>query len=242
MDDLTRAGFVAHARSPAFRRRVFATIELLIAQLDRRSYVSFSAGKDSSVVADLCHRHQPGIPMLMVDPGCPTHWLEAERAQWLAFAAERGWNLILFPWDKWRAVESAASDAEHRRLAHDSMFADLTAWADERGLEQRVVGLRAEESRGRAIHLRGRGPQGTNADGRRWLAPLASWRTDDVWAWIVTHDLPWLSIYDHLGARARNGLIGRSGVNRGRMAWLKIHYPAAYAEAKRLMPLEAQYA
>lgn len=239
MDELTRAGFLGHAQSRPFRRRVLATIEVLLAHLDARSYVSFSAGKDSSVVADLCHRHRQGVPMLMVDPGCPTHWLEEERSTWIDFAARRGWNLRLFPWNKWAAVAGAADEQDHRRRAHAGMFADLHAHAALHGLDQRITGLRGAESPQRRMLTAQRGVAYRLADGSRALNPIAHWSTADVWAWIVTHDLPWLTIYDHLGPAARNGLIGRSGARSGRLAWLKIHYPEAWATARDLMPMEA---
>jgi len=243
MDALTRAGFIAHAQSAGYQRRLGTTIALLRAELDDRSYVSFSAGKDSSVIAHLCHAIRSDIPVLMVDPGCPTHWLEGERLAWTAYAEAFGWQLVLFPWDKWREVSAARTIAEHRRLAHAGMFADLHAWAAAHGLDQRVMGMRSEESPQRAILGATRGPSYVLADGTRALNPIIDWRVADVWAYILTHRLPWLTIYDHLGPAARNGLIGRSGATHGRLAWLKLHYPDAYLLARTLMPIEAaQYA
>jgi phosphoadenosine phosphosulfate reductase len=241
MTPIERAAFLAHAARPAWRARVDAALKLIGEHIDDHSYVSWSAGKDSMVVADLCRRLRQDVPILMVDPGVPTHWTDNERESMLAYAERSGWALKIFPWDKWRRLAAEMSVEEHRRIAHDDMFADLTAWADERGLDQRFVGLRAEESPTRAMHIGRRGKASHNADGRRWVAPIGDWRAEDVWAYIVSRDLPWLTIYDHLGPRARNGLIGRSGVEHGRLGWLKIHYPEAYEEAKRLMPVDAQY-
>jgi 3'-phosphoadenosine 5'-phosphosulfate sulfotransferase (PAPS reductase)/FAD synthetase len=66
------------------------------------------------------------------------------------------------------------------------------------------------------------------------LCPLAEWSARDVWCCLVTHGLPWLTIYDHLGPAARNGIIGRNGEAHGRLVYLRKHYPAAYQEARRL--------
>lgn len=243
MDDLTRAGFFAHRHGAAFKTALSRTLSLIAEHLDDRSYVSFSAGKDSAVCAHICHRRRPGIPILMVDPGCPHHWTEDERRAWIAWADTRGWNLRLFLYDKWTAaVSRAENDGAHRHIVHRAMFADLHAYAAAHGLDQRVMGMRAEESPARSMVAAVRGPAYTYADGGRALNPIMHWRVADVWAYTLRAGLPWLSIYDHLGPAARNGLIGRSGIKRGRLAWLKIHYPDAYIEARRVMPETAQYA
>ena len=240
MEDVIRAGFVAHSESAAFRLAFARTIALIDRYLDDHSYVSFSAGKDSAVCADICHRRRPGIPILMVDPGCPTHWTEADRAMWLGWAKQRGWNLTLFPFDKWRVPQHVEVE-EYRRQVHDDMFRALHDHAKANGLTQRVMGMRAEESPRRAMLSATRGPAYAYADGGLALNPIMHWTAADVWAYTLRVGLPWLSIYDHMGPYARNGLIGRSGARQGRLAWLKIHYPDAYMEALRLVPEATAY-
>lgn len=228
--------FRAHAKTPGYRRRFAEMTAFLAERLDGCCYVSFSAGKDSSVVADACHRARPGIPILMVDPGCPNWWLDDERSLWRQHAVRRGWNLRLFPWDAWRTL-AAGRDADtvgHHAVMVRSMFADLTTWADAHGLMTRVMGLRAEESPGRRMSAAIHGPDHVYADGRRRLLPIAGWGWRDVWAYIVTHDLPWLSVYDHGGPQARNCLVGRQGQNYGRLNFLRERYPEAYELAKAL--------
>lgn len=239
MDDLTIAGFRAHALLPAYRRRLDATMEMLRRELDETAYVSFSAGKDSAVCAHLCHTVLPSIPMLMVDPGCPTHWLEDERAEWLSYSKAQLWNLRLFAWDKWAAVFGVQDAGAHRKLAHADMFSGLHTYADENGITTRVMGLRTEESRARATTVRHRGAVYDYVGGGRRILPIADWSWKDVWAYTVTNDLPWLSVYDHGGPQARNGLIGRSGMENGRMAFLRQHYPDAYRLARELLPEES---
>jgi 3'-phosphoadenosine 5'-phosphosulfate sulfotransferase (PAPS reductase)/FAD synthetase len=217
-----------HARTPEYREREARLFALLRRELGPTCYVSFSAGKDSSVVADACHRVAPGIPMLMSDPGCPTHWTEEERSGWIATAKARGWSLTLFAWDKWQSRPSDAEDgAAYRRAVHATQFAELERWAGERGHSRRVMGLRGEESRIRRMSLGS--DKGSSA---KRLCPIGAWSTDDVWAYIVKHGLPWLSIYDHLGPDARNGLIGLNGSAHGRLAYLKLYYPEAYRMAR----------
>lgn len=225
MTPLQLAGFRAHAATAAFQRRLAVLHDTCRALDPATTYVSFSAGKDSAVVAHACHTAHPGIPILMVDPGCPTHWLALERATWLAYAEAHGWALTLFPWDKW-GLDLAGEDVPaYQARIHKAMFADLHAHAEVRGLTCRVMGLRAAESRARRYSIGRRGSHYDYAGGGSAVLPIATWQTEDVWAYLVTHGLPWLSVYDALGPAARNGFVGRSGEEFGRVEYLKRHFP-----------------
>ena len=214
---------------------LFSEAEMFLREnMDSHTYVSFSAGKDSSVIAHLAHLVKPGIPILMVDPGCPTHWTEDERKIWIEYAKCHGWKLKIFPWNKWEKERSA----EKLASLHHDQFEALTAYARANGLVKRVIGLREAESKARKITSRYRGRIATYKNGEERLLPITKWRTEQVWAYIVSRGLPWLSIYDHLGPEARNGLIGVNGAERGRMVFLKKYYPKAYEEAKTFMGKE----
>lgn len=202
------------------------------------AYVSFSAGKDSAVLAHAAHAVHPGIPIWMVDPGVPTHWLGAERQRWIDYAAASGWTLRLFPWDKWADVGAANGEQQHRKMAHNAMFEAVHAQAAAEGRTHVVMGLRAQESPGRRASLSTHGEAYTSRTGITRHCPLGSWTHDDVWAYTLTKGLPWLEIYDHLGPDARNGLIGRSGVQQGRMAYLRRFFPEAYRHARDVLQLD----
>lgn len=226
------AQFRAHALSRAYQRRLEA-LRAMVADLDPvTTYVSFSAGKDSAVIAHACHQAHPGIAILMVDPGCPTHWTEVERETWLVYARAQRWALTLFPWDKWGLDLETDSTTDYQTRIHADMFAGLHAHADAHGLTCRVMGLRAAESRNRRMLIGHRGSAYDYASGGSAVLPIATWQTEDVWAYIVTHGLPWLSIYDALGPHARNGFIGRSGEEFGRLEFLRQHFPDVWRWAR----------
>lgn len=228
MTPMQLAAFSAHATLPGYRRKLDSMLDMVAAIDPATTYVSFSAGKDSAVVAHACHAVHPGIPILMIDPGCPTHWLEHERARWLAYAATQGWDLTLYPWDKWEARRECDTEQQYRERIHGSMFAAIEARALSDGLTCKIMGLRAAESRQRAMLVATRGAAYTYRDGTRAVLPIARWSVDDVWAYIATHDLPWLDIYDAMGPQARNGLIGRNGERFGRAEYLRHHFPDAW--------------
>lgn len=237
MTPIQIAAFRAHATLPAYQRRLAALRDLVSGIDPKKSYVSFSAGKDSAVIAHACHQTHPEIPILMTDPGCPTHWTEDERDTWLSYASKNQWRLTIYPWEKWRLDLHTDSEVEYQRRIHEDMFSAIHAHADAAGLTTRIMGLRASESRNRRMSIGRRGAAYDYADGGSAILPIATWQTDDVWAYIITNSLPWLSIYDLIGPHARNGLVGRSGDNYGRIEYLRMYYPDVWrwAAARKLV-------
>ena len=237
MTPIQTAGFRAHATQVGYQRKLALLRECVAALDPSTTYVSFSAGKDSAVIAHACHAAHRGIQILMIDPGCPTHWLESERARWLEYAGANDWNLTFYPWDKWEARRETDTEQQYRDRIHLSMFAAIEARARADGLSCKVMGLRAAESRQRSMLVATRGDAYEYQDGTRAALPIARWSVDDVWAYIVTHDLPWLDIYDAIGPHARNGLVGRNGERFGRAEYLRHHFPDVWrwAVAKGLL-------
>ena len=221
------AYFRLRASQPEYARRESSMLRWLRDRIDERCYVSWSAGKDSMVVAHAAH-WLCGVPILMVDPGVPIHWTDEDKARMIGYVQDQGWNWRLFPWQKFRAPTSENA-AEYRKQIHADMFVDLTAHATAQGLDRRITGMRASESTTRHVFL-----TASRGETENTLQPLWNWSTQDVWTYTVKHGLPWLSIYDHLGPDARNGLIGKNGREHRRMAYLKRYYPAAFQRACEL--------
>jgi sulfate adenylyltransferase subunit 2 len=202
-----------------------------------RTYVSFSAGKDSAVLAHAAHAAHPGIAILQMDSGCPFLWLEEERSEWIDYATAHGWNYHRFEWDKWGLHADTATDVEtYQKRIHANMFQPIHDYAAANGLNGVLMGLRGQESQARRFTLGKHGQVYTRTDGTTRLCPLAKWTTDDVWAYTITNGLPWLRIYDAVGPDARNGLIGRTDGHR-RMAYLRMYFPQAYRVARDVLGL-----
>ena len=225
------AYYKLRARRPEYQALLRATKGFLRARLDGACYVSFSAGKDSSVCAHLCNELKPGIPLFLVEPPGQTLWLNEERQAWLGYAETNGWSLKLFSWDRWRKK----MDTQHLQELHLDQFSEVTAYADAHGLTTRVMGLREGESNNRRMTIRDLGMDYDYVNGQRRLLPVAKWTTDDIWTYIVASGMPWLSIYDVAGPDARNGLIGLNAHEKGRLAYLKAYYPRVWEEAKQYL-------
>lgn len=172
MTPMQIATFRAHATQAGYRRKLADMLDMVAGLDPSTTYVSFSAGKDSSVIAHACQAAHPGIPILMIDPGCPTHWMDHERRRWLDYAAAQGWNLTLYPWDKWGINLGTDSVEDYQQRIHADMFSAIHARAERDGLTTRVMGLRASESRNRRMSIGRRGLAYDYAGGGRAVLPI----------------------------------------------------------------------
>jgi len=113
-----------------------------------------------------------------------------------------------------------------------------------------ALGIRAEESYGRCMNFRVRGPLYLHSSGRWVCTPIASWTAEEVVGFVLAHDcLPLNPVYFKLElAPALNHL--RDGTwfpreiadGQGYEDWLRFHYPELgelYRRAANLTPRRA---
>lgn len=102
--------------------------------------------------------------------------------------------------------------------------------AKELGFIGNLMGMRKEESNNRQRHFAMRGHTYYAKERAFWCCnPLCDWSGDDIWAYIVLHDLPYSELYDAQGFdrdTLRNGLMIGGGMMRY----------GAYVHFKRLYP------
>lgn len=199
------AGDIVHYRSLRMSRLVDQArrdIDEAIAK-DLRIGVSFSGGKDSLVLLDLVRAALPNCPAAFFDSGL-------EYRQTYECVAAHACETIA---PQRTMPEMLRSDGAY---GHDgpevgkygpgphAYGAFLVAEPAARfrhlhALDCTAIGLRAQESSGRAMNAATRGPlylhQGA---GQHNLCPLARWTTDDIWAWIAGRQLVYNAAYDRM--------------------------------------------
>lgn len=245
MKPVERAGYLAHAQTARYKRRVTwaEAISARAADHMQRPYISMSFGKDSLAMTEIVLRAWPDAPVVYVDCGEFDEWPDTPRVieAWRAthpcrFVRLEGPSIV----DYYRRAghvyyQDHEETPEARRIQREygeSLERVILDWAraESEGCDGGFIGMRAEESHWREFQLRKRGPI-YYAEGRgMWTCcPLADWSARDVWACIVAHDLPYNELYDlHPRGRelARNGaMIGTRGSAMGRLSWLKQMYP-----------------
>lgn len=117
----------------------------------------------------------------------------------------------------------------------------------EGGFDLVFLGLRAEESRVRAISLRrDRSPdlplhcyryRGGHRDGTIRCCPLARWTTEDVGAYLASYEIPLLEDYHHRGVEARTtARITERVINYNGLTHMKRHKPKRWSMLIRRFP------
>jgi 3'-phosphoadenosine 5'-phosphosulfate sulfotransferase (PAPS reductase)/FAD synthetase len=179
-----------HQRALAEARRIIAQA----LKESRKPIVNFSGGKDSTVLVHLVLEQKPDVHVLHWDYGrafvpYPVH------REILRIAEQLGVQHL--------RVETSPLYRKLGRRARNVMGAHLLGklvpQLAEEGYDVQFIGLRAEESSKRSRRIR----SGRSVGAIREVWPLARWRWLDVWAYIVTRGLPYLSLYD-----ARAELVG----------------------------------
>lgn len=184
---------MAWSQQPQYRREVAqakAKMQEALASC-HKPYVAFSGGKDSTVMTSLVLQQRPNIMTLHWDYGryfIPQMVHEEIIANARALGA---CNL--------RLETSPLYEQEGRRATNvlgRHMFGRLVPQLMREGYDRVFVGLRTEESLKRRRRIRA----GRNAGVIQECWPLADMTWMTVWAYIIEHNLPYLSLYDERAA------------------------------------------
>jgi|YNPMSStandDraft_2_1061718.scaffolds.fasta_scaffold07640_2 phosphoadenosine phosphosulfate reductase len=153
----------------------------------QKPYIAYSGGKDSTVMAHLVLQYVPDTMVL--------HWDYGRAFVPEPIQREILRNARLIGVRNLR-IETSPLYAKLGRRAQNvlgkHMIGKLLPQLAAEGYDLAFVGLRKQESSKRAIRLRTNKALSVIPE----CHPLANWDWRDVWAYIVTHKLPYLSLYD----------------------------------------------
>ena len=214
---LTDADRAAWDRLEAYDRQIGPTTDRLAAQAvdEIRAFhaahpdavVSTSWGKDSVVVAHLAHLADPGIPLL---------WVPTIRADGLSYETAdtyttRDTYLAQHPGQAYQERPVVARNPKRGDPGFDPTQFDRPDYRSQDVLreaigEPYVSGVRAEESRVRAMSIAHRGTTTV-----RTCRPIGRWSAVQVFAYLTHHNLPVHPAY----AATYGGRLDRR--------WLRVH-------------------
>lgn len=184
MDAQEREVFASYATLPSFKRKVDQSLEVIQKALSiDRGYVAVSWGKDSIVMLNLCQQVQPDILAVFLghsEQDLVSNFSEVEQAYCKAFRTN--YQPIYLTHG-----EEKKYDPSRIRKVMASIQEPIA-----------FVGVRAEESinRRRSISHYGLIHKYVSGGGRVRCYPIAYWDWKDIWAYTVSHDLPYLKAYD----------------------------------------------
>lgn len=246
MDRLERAAYLAHSMSAGYRNKVAASVDMIAANPGYA--VSTSWGKDSVVLLSLAASVRPEITVIhgryshpaeqlsdidrvrdevlsredmarvrYIEVTCPGEWEMFERAGCAFLDAETSCQKNALKWWREGFLQS---------------MKDAMTSAGSTGV---FIGMRQDESRARRMNIALRGAAYVKADGVAVALPLARWSGNDVWARLISSDLPWLRMYDVADQRDRArssfawGAAGSSAIVRhGAWTTWRDAYPDEY--------------
>lgn len=190
LSQLEVAAYQAHAQRDTYRQLLDEAFEIirrgLIAAPD--AYIACSFGKDSAV-------------MLHLILSCAQ-----QQARFIRWEGESefldNYEVVIEAWRSLHTLDLHILDL--RRSSLDEKVAGR--WQQMEALSPAAgyfIGLRAEESRARRMTIRQHGTVYQKVDGIWRICPLANWRTIDIGAYVIEHDLPMLSTYHAEGFEGR---------------------------------------
>lgn len=153
----------------------------------QRGYIAYSGGKDSLAMMHLILSHDPETMVLHWDYG--RYYIPQFLHDEIIYNAFRVGARQL-------RIESSPEYEKQKREAKGilgrHMIGELIPRLKREGYDLAFVGLRKEESCKRRCRIKAERQVGIINE--CW--PLADWTWMDVWSYIVSNELPWLSHYD----------------------------------------------
>lgn len=211
---------LAHAQHPSFGRKVERALDEICDFAARKNgYAGVSWGKDSTVLAHLCHLATPrlrkSIPVVWIkvnpiaNPDCDAVEERFLERWWLDYhRIEVECRRDLFGLHATGTLEKGFDEAVRRFGPHH------------------ISGVRGDESGDRKRRMRKWGTETI-----RTLAPLGWWSHADIFAYLAAHDLPIHPAYAMTGGgrwprdRLRVASMGgRRGDGIGRAEWEREYY------------------
>lgn len=220
---IEHVGYLAHAASRAFRAREEATKTLI--REHSRYAVSVSWGKDSTAMLALASESLDEV--LCVNARYPNpneRFADMDRVRDEVLAKLPNVRYLeATPPGEWEMYERAGEffvepmtpkQREAARWWRTSFEAAMREAQEKIGAAGVFMGLGARESFARRLNYLVRGDSYERGDGLRVALPLSSWSARDVWAVLVSRELPWLRVYDVAfegRERARSGFVFATG-------------------------------
>lgn len=192
MTPIERATFLLHAELEDYRARIQAARHFITEALERaeKPYISYSGGKDSLVMLHMALQAFPEVLVWHWDYG--SHYMPRElEAEILKNAHETGARNIHV--DTSKKYDAGRSP---KNILFPALFGYIQPRMISDGYDMVCIGLRAEESKRRKAKT----ASGYREGKLRECYPVYQLTTSDIWAYIVTNNLPYCSHYDRYGA------------------------------------------
>lgn len=213
------------------------------------AYVAWSAGKDSTALAHLVANELGKVGAMAIKddldyPG-EVDYLQSLAPRWGVDLDILKPNFSLQQYLSDHADEIDAGEDLHGRasaFAERAFYSLIDTYRERMDAPGVYLGMRADESDGRAKNFYKRGHIYTKKTGEVVCQPLATWVDRDVYAYVFAHDIPLLPVYRCVRLHDRPGRVRKSWwlpgshSRHGATVWMKTYWPSLYRRLCELLP------
>lgn len=207
-----KKAFLLASRLPGYKNRVKKAIDILSEEIQKSDCpaLSFSSGKDSVVLLDLAVKAGFSGDLVFFKYGvCTDVETPQENVNLLKYYAEKHglkYRILncLGETDCWEMCKRFAlfpeSKEEERifRVTNMDFQKQYARLEKEAGIDLSIIGMRKKESERRRLLLSHRGEvYQTKSRKSVTCCPLSAFTNDDIWAYIFSNNLLYLSVYDY---------------------------------------------
>ncbi len=254
MSQLDKQTYLMHAKLESYKRRIDVAKATVKKALDSsaKPILSFSAGKDSVVMLDIAISAGFKGDLLFFKYGiCTDVETPAENVKLLQqYAKKYGLSYHILDclgevdcWEQCGRFILFPETDEEKKIFQRTNY-DFAKKAEnfcrENGVDLQIIGMRKKESARRKATLNKRGLiYHTKSRESATCCPIGGLTDEDVWAYIFSHSLEYLSIYDYsLIDRRKNRneitlLYNDELIRRGETFYYKQMYPEFFAWVKK---------
>lgn len=236
-------------------RKLIKAYEVLEECYSRYSapYVSCSWGKDSSLVMYLVTQVNPDTPVVFMNSGYMMSDTYKFRDWYLENVGIKNYYEVPCPEDyikinlQYGLPSIDRTQSDHEKVKKIIKSDVLDEFAKSKGWDCCIWGIRAEETKGRAVLLRNRGLiYDSNGIGK--CSPIGWWKAKEVWEAIDALKIPYNPLYDKVmppfftrETNKNSGWLTTDKATRGRLVWMKKFYPEEYEKIEKLFPEVRNY-
>ncbi len=252
--------YMLHSKTKGYRHRIdgaMQTAKKAISEIKGIHSLSYSGGKDSTVMLDICMKcgfkgeliqffyseyENPAMNLDMADIQSKKYALELHRIK--CFSSKEAWD------EAGRFFVVPSNDLEKslvRRVGTD-FGKQAKRLSEDRGYSLQFIGMRKAESKQRRMTIGSRGlTYYAKTRDSFTCCPIGKLTDDDIWAYIVSNHLPYISCYDNPlfdRRKIRNELTyfcARKAVFQGVVETYKFIYPEIFAELRKRYPETNNY-
>ena len=158
--------------------------------------IAFSGGKDSSIVLHLVRQQVPDTLAFFGDE----EWRLPETEALIAATPNVTRTALRDAHAEWfTAWENTRPDPEQALWIEPGKYDEFNYERELLHLDGKFLGLRADESRARGLHLKRHGALHFCQAHELWeCSPIASWTVEDVWGYLLARAVPYNRAYDKL--------------------------------------------